>query len=182
MLVDDNRRRGGGEVERNGDEERRRTEERARRRIEGKEERLRREREKEEEERGRKAKGERRRRERSIVWRGIEGEDKEERRAFVEGIMKRALGKMAATRRAEERIGEARRWIVEMANEEDKEEVLERGGEIRRKWGMGVGENLTMEERKMRWKIMEAAKRERARRRRVMVTNRELWVEGRRWY
>lgn len=32
----------------------------------------------------------------------------------------------------------------------DKEEVLKKGGEIGRLWRVGVNEDLTMEERKMR--------------------------------
>lgn len=48
-----------------------------------------------------------------------------------------------------------------MERKEDKEEVLEKGEEIRRFWKVGVDENLTMEERKRRWKMMELARRER---------------------
>lgn len=40
---------------------------------------------------------------------------------------------------------------------------------------------MTMEKRKRRWRMVEIAKRERANRRRVEVSNRELRVESRRW-
>lgn len=45
--------------------------------------------------------------------------------------------------------------------------------------GSGVNEVLSMEERKLRWRMVETARRERAEGRRDVVTNRE--VEGRRW-
>lgn len=35
-----------------------------------------------------------------------------------------------------------------------------------------------MEERRVRWRIVKAARRERAKRKRVVAKNRELWVEG----
>lgn len=38
-----------------------------------------------------------------------------------------------------------------------------------------------MEERRMRWWMVETAKRGRAKGKRVRVTNREIWVEGRKW-
>lgn len=46
---------------------------------------------------------------------------------------------------------------------------------------MRVDEDLTMEERKMRWRIGEAARRERARGRKVIATSRELRVDGKKW-
>lgn len=46
--------------------------------------------------------------------------------------------------------------------------------------GMGVDEDLTMKERRLRWRMVEAVRQERAKRRRA-VTNRELRVDGRRW-
>lgn len=44
--------------------------------------------------------------------------------------------------------------------------------------GMGVDEDLTMQKRRLRWRMVEAVRQERAKRRRA-VTNRELWVDGR---
>lgn len=59
--------------------------------------------------------------------------------------------------------------------------MLEKGEEIGRRWRVGVDEDLTMEERKRRWRKVEMAKRERAKGKKVEVSNRELRVEGRRW-
>lgn len=66
------------------------------------------------------------------------------------------------------------------AEENDKEKVLMKGEKIGRLWRVGMNEDLTMEERR-RWRIMETARRERARGKRVEASNRELRVEGRRW-
>lgn len=68
-----------------------------------------------------------------------------------------------------------------MENVADKEEVLEKGREIGHGWRIGVDEDLPMEERRMRWRMVEAAKKERVKEKRAVVTNRELRVEGRRW-
>lgn len=40
----------------------------------------------------------------------------------------------------------------------DRAEILERGWEIRRNWGVGVDKDLTMNERKIKWKLVERAK------------------------
>lgn len=55
-----------------------------------------------------------------------------------------------------------------------------KGEKIERLWRVKMNEDLTMEERRKRWRIMETAKRERARGKRVEVSNRELRVKGRR--
>lgn len=119
----------------------------------------------------------RRRRERNVIWRV---DDREDRRSLIEGIMDRELGKVARVRRVEERKGKAEAWvlIVEMEEKEDKEKLLEIGWEIKRTWGIGIDEDLTMEERRARWRIVERARLEKARMRRVESSNRELWVEG----
>lgn len=44
-----------------------------------------------------------------------------------------------------------------------------------------MDEDLTMEERRSRWRMVETARRERARKKRVEVNNREMQVKGRRW-
>lgn len=59
--------------------------------------------------------------------------------------------------------------------------MLERVWEIRRNWGVGVDEDLTMEERRVRWKLVERARLERAKRNVVMTTNRRIWIHGRAW-
>lgn len=70
--------------------------------------------------------------------------------------------------------------IVKLEKKEDKEEVIEKGDEIGRVWRVGMDENLTMEERKRRWRLVEKTRQERAKESRVEVSNRELRVEGRR--
>lgn len=65
------------------------------------------EREKRREEEGR---GEEEEEKEYIVGRGVEGEDQNERRSFVERIMKSALGRTVRIRRMEEKIGEVGRW------------------------------------------------------------------------
>jgi len=49
------------------------------------------------------------------------------------------------------------------------------------KLGVGVDEDLTLEERRVRWKLVERARTERARGRVVVVTNRRIWIEGKAW-
>lgn len=39
----------------------------------------------------------------------------------------------------------------------------------------------TMEERRVRWRMVERARIEREKGRNVMVTNRRMWVEGEEW-
>ena len=68
-----------------------------------------------------------------------------------------------------------------MDKKEDKEELLERSGMAWKKWGVGIDEDLTLEERKMRWRLLERARAERAKGRAVVVTSRKLMVEGREW-
>lgn len=70
--------------------------------------------------------------------------------------------------------------IVKLEKKEDKEEVIEKGDEIGRVWRVGMDEDLTMEERKRRWRLVEKIRQERAKESRVEVSNRELRVEGRR--
>ncbi|XP_036148447.1 histone-lysine N-methyltransferase, H3 lysine-79 specific-like [Monomorium pharaonis] len=79
--------------------------------------------------------------------------------------------------------GEGGRWVLitEIVREADREEILARGGEVKGTWGVGVDEDLTMEERRMRWRIVEAARKERATGKKVIVSNRGFWVEERKW-
>lgn len=41
----------------------------------------------------------------NVVWRGVEGEDLEERRGIVEEIMRRSMGRVASMRGVVERRG-----------------------------------------------------------------------------
>lgn len=97
--------------------------------------------------------------------------------------MKKILGKVIRIKGIEERIGEVKRWVIitEMEDEKDKEEILEIAREVKRKWEVGIDEDLTMDERKMRWRILEVARRERARGRQIVVSNRDIWVDSVRW-
>ncbi|KMQ81690.1 hypothetical protein RF55_25540, partial [Lasius niger] len=44
-----------------------------------------------------------------------------------------------------------------MEEKGDRDEILEKRGEIGRRWRMEVDEDLTREERKMKWRIKERA-------------------------
>lgn len=112
------------------------------------------------------------------------GEDRKERRGLVLEIMWKVLNRKVRLRRIEERKGEAGRWVLltKMEDIADKEDVLERGRKIKCRWGVRVDEDLTMKERRMRWKIVKAAKIEKAKGKEVKVLNRKLWVDRRRWH
>lgn len=142
---------------------------------------MKRERVREIEERARLVKEDRKRRDKNVVWRGVEGDDRGERRKFINEILWKVLGREVKLGRIEERVGgSGEMLLVEMEEMLDRKEVLRRGKEIRRRWGVRVDEDLTIEER-MRWRMVEAARQERAKGRRAVVTNRKLWVNGRRW-
>lgn len=50
---------------------------------------------------------------------------------------------------------------------------MEKSWEIRRNWEVGIDEDLTMEERRVRWKLVERARLERAKGN-VIVTNKRI--------
>ncbi|KMQ92240.1 hypothetical protein RF55_7807 [Lasius niger] len=89
---------------------------------------------------------------------------REERRTDEKGEKKkeleRTLERKVALRGVEERIGDEGKSIllVVLEKEEDRDEVLEKRGEIGRRWRMSVDEYLTREERKMNWRIKEKAR------------------------
>jgi len=98
---------------------------------------------------------ERRERRRNVVWRGVEGGSAEERKRVIEGIMKEELGRRVEIGEVSERRGSVGVvLIVRMKKMEEKKELLERGWEIRRNWEVGVDEDLTLEERRVRWEGM----------------------------
>lgn len=80
--------------------------------IKEKSKRMKRERNRELEEGARKEKENRGRRERNVVWRGVEGDDKEERRGFIEEIMWKMLGREVRLRDVEKRVRETGRWVL----------------------------------------------------------------------
>lgn len=97
-------------IGRRAKEKRRRREEREKRRI-----RLKREKEL---------------RKRNLVWREVTGDRPEERRKMVEKIMEKVLVRKVEMRSWEERGGKG---LIELKKEKDKNVMLEKGVEIRRK-------------------------------------------------
>ncbi|KMQ90574.1 hypothetical protein RF55_9650 [Lasius niger] len=81
--------------------------------------------------------------------------------------------------------GEVRRGgrllLVVMEKGEDRDEVLGRKGEIWRRWKMVVDEDLTREERKMKWRIKEKARLERNKGNWVVFDSKRIWIEDREW-
>ncbi|EFN60537.1 hypothetical protein EAG_08211 [Camponotus floridanus] len=100
----------------------------------------------------------------------------------MERIMEVELGRKVEVGEVVERKGTAGTvLIVRMAKKRDREGILERGGKINRDWGIRVDEDLTMEERKVRWRLVEKARIEKARGNEVEVGNRKMWVNGEVW-
>jgi len=100
----------------------------------------------------------------------------------IEGIVREELGRKVEIKEVRERRGSARMVLIaSMGRARDKKDLLERGWEIRKNWGAGVDEDLTMEERRVRWKLVERATTERARGRVVVTTNRKIWIDGKVW-
>lgn len=73
--------------------------------MEEREEGIRRERRRGGEERERKLEEERKKRERNVIWRGVEGENEEERLWLVEKILRRTLRREVGIRGVKERKG-----------------------------------------------------------------------------
>ena len=98
-------------------------------------------------------------------------------------MLKEVTGKPIKIARLEEREREGRRKvvIVELDNEEDRERVLERRTELWGRWRIQIDKDLTMEERRTRWRLVERARKERREGKKVVVTNRKLWIKGVEW-
>lgn len=69
--------------------------------------------------------------------------------------------------------------IVE--SKEDKDKVMRKEGDLWEKWKVKVGEDLILEKRRIRWKMVEKARKERREGEWVIVINRRIWVEGKKW-
>lgn len=69
---------------------------------------------------------------------------------------------------------------MKLEKKKDKKEVLEKGEEIGRLWRMEMDEDLMMEKRKRRCRMVEMARRERAKGKKMELSNRELRMESRR--
>lgn len=97
--------------------------------------------------------------------------------------------KMLRGRNYEESNGQSRRDKRDRTQKERSREMgidnggdSGQGGNLRKgrrdgKWRLGVDEDLTMGERRLRWRIVEAAKRKRAKGKKVVVTNRVMCRE-----
>lgn len=75
---------------------------------------------------------------------------------LMEEILRRTLRREVGIRGVEEKKGKDGRWviIVELEKIKAKKEVLGKGKEIGRLWRVGINVDLTMEERKRRWRIV----------------------------
>ncbi|EFN60625.1 hypothetical protein EAG_01009 [Camponotus floridanus] len=110
--------------------------------------------------------------------RGGRRRQRKERRRVMEGIMEEELGREEKISEVVERKGTAGIvLIVRMEKSKNREELLERGGEISRNWGTGMDEDLAMEERKIRWRLVERAREERAKGNAVMGRRKEEGTE-----
>ncbi|XP_046145497.1 vicilin-like seed storage protein At2g18540 [Osmia bicornis bicornis] len=120
------------------------------------------------------------RRGKSLVWKGVKGENIEERLKNIKVILKKELGEKAEIKSAVEREGEGGRAIVitEMEEEDNKKEMVWMRNGIWERWRVEVDEDLNKEERRLKWIIKEKAKKERDAGRKVMYNSRRIWVEG----
>jgi len=123
--------------------------------------------------------GERRR---NLLMRGLK-EREEGMREEVEGVMKR-IGvevKVKEIRRIETgRKEKGNRTIVRVENEDEKAKIMQnkwklKGGEL---W---IEDDLTWEERRIKWKLTQIARIEEAKGRRVRIGRGRLWIEGMWW-
>lgn len=64
-----------------------------------------------------------------MIWRGLDGEDQEERRTLMEKVMEVVLGREVGIAGSKEVKGDDGRMmvIVELEEERDKKELLEKG-------------------------------------------------------
>ncbi|XP_046145679.1 cilia- and flagella-associated protein 251-like [Osmia bicornis bicornis] len=120
------------------------------------------------------------RRGKSLVWKGVKGENIEERLKNIKVILKKELGEKAEIKSAVEREGDGGRAIVitEMEEEDNKKEMVWMRNGIWERWRVEVDEDLNKEERRLKWIIKEKAKKERDAGRKVMYNSRRIWVEG----
>jgi len=64
--------------------------------------------------------------------------------------------------------------LVVIERREDRDEILERREEIWGRWRMEVDEDLTREKRKLKWRIKEKARSEKAKEKRVYYDSRRM--------
>lgn len=117
-----------------------------------------------------------------MIWRGIEGDTAEDRSKLMKMLAERVLGRKVEVRRVEERIGGGKGLLlVIMKKELDRDALLERREEIVRRWGVLIDEDLTRDERKLKWRIKEKARLEGKRGRRVEFDSGGIWIKGKEW-
>nr|XP_034195026.1 cilia- and flagella-associated protein 251-like [Osmia lignaria] len=123
------------------------------------------------------------RRKRSLIWKGVEGKNLEERLSYIKKILEKELGQEVEIKRATERVGEGGRNIVltELEEEDRKKEMVWTKNEIWDRWRVAVDEDLSKEERRMKWRIKEKAREERRKGNWVEFNNRRIWIEGEEW-
>lgn len=102
----------------------------------------------------------------------------EKRRRVMEGIMTEELGRKIEISEVRKRKGTASTVLIVSMGK--RKELLKKVWEIRRNWEIGVDEDLIMEERKVRWKLVEKARMERVKGV-VVTTNRRIWINGKAW-
>lgn len=69
--------------------------------------------------------------------------------------------------------------IVKMRKLRDRIDLLERVWEIKRNWVIRMDEDLTIKERRAKWKLVERARSERAKGKVVVTMNRRIWIDER---
>nr|XP_034194020.1 vicilin-like seed storage protein At2g18540 [Osmia lignaria] len=123
------------------------------------------------------------RRKRSLIWKGVEGKNLEERLKYIKKILEKELGQEVVIKRATERVGEGGRNIVltELEDEDRKKEMVWTKNGIWDRWRVAVDEDLSKEERRMKWRIKEKAREERRKGNWVEFNNRRIWIEGEEW-
>ncbi|XP_076546637.1 uncharacterized protein LOC143305737 [Osmia lignaria lignaria] len=123
------------------------------------------------------------RRKRSLIWKGVEGKNLEERLKYIKKILEKELGQEVVIKRATERVGEGRRNIVltELEDEDRKKEMVWTKNGIWDRWRVAVDEDLSKEERRMKWRIKEKAREEIRKGNWVEFNNRRIWIEGEEW-
>lgn len=124
-----------------------------------------------------------RRRKRNVIWRDLDGGDQEERRVLMEKFMEVVLDRKVGVVGSSEVTGDDGKMlvIVEMEDKKDERELLENGRMMWRRWEVGVDEDLTREEGRIRWLMLERARKERGRGKEVMVCGRRIWIKGKEW-
>lgn len=116
----------------------------------------------------------RKERRKNVVWRGVEEGSVEERRRVMAGIITEKLGREVEISEVKERKGTAGIVLIaKMEKQKDRME-LRRARRLGETGGVGIDENLTMEGRRVRWRLMERARTERAKGKMVITTNRRV--------